>query len=401
MIIVGGGLNGSTLALALAGAGIGVTLIDASDPADLRRNNFDGRSYAISAASSKMLGALGIWDQISKDAQPMFEIKATDGQVGEGPGPFFLHFDHVEAGDGPMGYIVEDRFLRQTLLKMVELAKIKYLPQTKVVDQRVGPVGVEVTTEKGKRVEAQLLIGADGRTSGTAERAKLKRLKWGYDQTSLVCAIEHEKPHNGIAHQFFMPAGPLAILPLTGYRSSIVWTEKSDTAAAINALDDAAYLDILRPRFGDFLGEIALTGDRYTYPLGLVLAHELITDRIALVGDSAHGMHPIAGQGLNAGLKDVAAISQLLVEAKRRGQDLGSASILQEYQRWRRSDNLTLAIATDGFNRLFSNQSSMLRTLRGLGMGIVNTIPSFRRAFMQEASGTTGDLPKLLQGKTL
>jgi len=251
----------------------------------------------------------------------------------------------------------------------------------------------------GDTLEAHILVGADGRASPTAKRAGMKRTGWGYGQASLVCAIDHEKPHNGVAHQFFMPSGPLAILPLTGNRSSIVWTEKSETAEAINALTDEEYLNVLRPRFGDFLGKISLTGQRYTYPLGLVLSHNMTEGRVALVGDSAHGVHPIAGQGLNAGLKDVAALAELVADMHRKGLDLVSA--LPDYERWRRFDNASLAMATDGFNRLFSNDNPLLRGLRDLGMGAVGRLPSLRKSFMKEAAGLTGDLPRLLQGKDL
>lgn len=401
VIITGGGLNGCTLALALCQAGISVVLVDASRTDDLRRNDFDGRSYAISAASARMLRTLGLWDALDSNAQPMFDIKVTDGQVGDGPGAFFMHFDHAELGGGPMGYIVEDRHLRQTLLAAVEQADLTYLPDTTVTAQAVDAGHVTATLASGETVQADVLVGADGRASGTAKRAGLKRMGWGYDQTSLVCAVDHERPHNGVAHQFFMPSGPLAILPLTGNRSSIVWTEKTETALAINALDDEDYMAVLRPRFGDFLGDVTLTGGRYTYPLGLVLAHSLVGARVALVGDAAHGVHPIAGQGLNAGLKDVAALSEVLVDTHRLGLDLGTATVLDAYQRWRRFDNTTLALATDGFNRLFSNQSSVLRGARDLGMGLVNAMPGLRRGFMKEAAGLTGDLPKLMQGHPL
>jgi len=401
VLITGGGLNGCTLALALSQAGIATVLVDASRPDDLRRNDFDGRSYAISAASSRMLRTLGLWDGLDANAQPMFDIKVTDGQVGQGPGNFFMHFDHAELGGGPMGYIVEDRHLRQSLLAAIEAGDLTYLPETTVTDQRVEDGYVFATLHDGTVVQSQILVGADGRGSGTATRAGLKRMGWGYDQTSLVCAVDHALPHNGVAHQFFMPSGPLAILPLVGNRSSIVWTEKTETALAINALDDAGYMDVLRPRFGDFLGEITLTGARYTYPLGLVLAHSLVADRVALVGDAAHGVHPIAGQGLNAGMKDVAALAQVLVETHRLGLDLGAGTVLDEYQRWRRFDNTTLALATDGFNRLFSNTSGPLRGLRDVGMGVVNALPSLRRGFMKEAAGLTGELPKLMQGQPL
>lgn len=297
--------------------------------------------------------------------------------------------------------MVEDRHLRRAFLDtMDEADNITQIDGT-VVAQTAGPAGVEVELSDGRTLTAKLLIGCDGRGSGTAKRAGISRTGWSYGQTALVCAIEHEKPHNGVAHQFFMPPGPLAILPLTGNRSSIVWSERTETAAAINALPEAEYLAALRPRFGDFLGEIKLAGTRWTYPLGLTVANSFIADRVALVGDAAHGMHPIAGQGLNAGLRDVGALAEVLVEAARRGEDIGAAPVLERYQQWRRFDTATLALATDAFNKLFSNDNPLLRLGRDLGMGLVNSIPALRRGFVREAAGLTGELPRLLRGQAI
>ena len=253
------------------------------------------------------------------------------------------------------------------------------------------------SSEEGGRDEG----GADGRASGTAERAGIKRTGWDYGQTALVCAIDHEKPHHGIAHQFFMPPGPLAILPLPGNRSSIVWSERTETAKAIHALSDAEYIQALRPRFGDFLGEISLAGKRFTYPLNLTIANSFIGDRMALVGDAAHGMHPIAGQGLNAGLRDVGALAEVITEASRRGEDIGSSLVMERYQQWRRFDTASLAAATDVFNRLFSNDNPLLRLGRDIGMGLAGAVPGLRRNFVREAAGLTGDLPKLLTGQAI
>ena len=224
---------------------------------------------------------------------------------------------------------------------------------------------------------------------------------WDYGQTALVAAIAHEKPHEGIAHQFFMPPGPLAILPLPGNRSSIVWSERHADAKRLMAADDAAFLDHLRPRFGDFLGEISLAGQRYAYPLNLTIANAFVAERLALVGDAAHGVHPIAGQGLNLGLRDVGALAEVLAEAKRRGEDIAAADVLARYQSWRRFDTAALALATDGVNRLFSNDNPALRLVRDIGMGAVSAVPALRRAFMREAAGLTGDVPRLLQGRAL
>jgi len=301
-----------------------------------------------------------------------------------------------------MGYMVEDRHLRCAFLETMDAATgITQISGKTVVAQNVSTSGVQVTLDDGSTISGRLLIGSDGRKSGTAVRAGIKRTGWDYGQTALVCAIRHELPHHGIAHQFFMPPGPLAILPLTGNRSSIVWSERHEAAATINGLDDAGYLQVLRPRFGDFLGDIALEGGRFTYPLNLTIADSFIGERLALVGDAAHGMHPIAGQGLNAGLRDVGALAETLTLAGRRGEDIGSDLVLERYQQWRRFDTATLAMATDVFNRLFSNDNPLLRLGRDLGMGLVGAIPGLRRNFVREAAGLTGDLPRLMQGKAI
>ncbi|MDB4091993.1 FAD-dependent monooxygenase [Planktotalea frisia] len=401
LIIVGGGLNGPALALAAAQGGLSSTVIDALPVDDRKARGFDGRSYALALTSQRLLSAIGLWDGLADNAQPMLEIKVTDGRAGEGPSPFFLHFDHAEIEEGPMGYLVEDRYLRRAFLDAMEAEPLITLRhQERVVAQDTSD-GASVTLASGEVLKGRVLIGSDGRRSGTAERAKIKRTGWGYGQTALVCAIEHEKPHGGIAHQFFMPSGPLAILPLTGNRSSIVWSETEDNAKRINALEDADYLNALRPAFGDFLGEIKLAGARFTYPLNLTIANSFIGARLALIGDAAHGVHPIAGQGLNAGLRDVAALAEVMIMAVRRGEDIASPLVLERYQQWRRFDTATLAVATDTFNRLFSNDNPILRMGRDLGMGLINSVPSLRRNFMREAAGLTGDLPKLMTGRAL
>lgn len=402
ILIVGGGLNGPALALALAGGGQRVTVIDALPESQRGDAGFDGRAYALALASKRLLAATGVWDRIAQHAQPMLDIKVTDGHAGSGPSPFFMHFDHAEIEEGPMGFMVEDRHLRRAFLDaMAESAAITRINGRTVVAQEVTGTGVRVTMDDGSTRSGGILVGSDGRRSGTAQRAGIKRTGWDYGQTALVCAIAHEKPHHGVAHQFFMPPGPLAILPLTGNRSSIVWSERTETAAHINALDDAGYLQALRPRFGDFLGEIALAGKRWSYPLNLTVANSFIAERLALVGDAAHGMHPIAGQGLNAGLRDVGALAEVLIEAARRGEDPGAQQVLERYQQWRRFDTATLTLATDLFNRLFSNDNPLLRLGRDLGMGLVGAVPGLRRGFVREAAGLTGDLPRLLRGKPI
>ncbi|MEM8655408.1 MAG: FAD-dependent monooxygenase [Pseudomonadota bacterium] len=402
ILIVGGGLSGPILALALAQSGHTVTVIDALAEKVRKNASFDGRSYAVALTSQRLLDGIGLWHSIADHSQPILEIKVSDGRAGEGPSPFFMHFDHAEIEEGPMGHMVQDRHIRRTLLDaMAASDQITHLAGETVTAQQVTPVAVSVTLASGKTLSGTVLIGADGRGSGTATRAGIKRTGWGYGQTALVCAIAHEQPHHGVAHQFFMPAGPLAILPLPGNLSSIVWSETAKNAAAFHALPDDDYLTMLKPRFGDFLGDISLAGQRYTYPLSLSLAHALAADRIALIGDAAHGIHPIAGQGLNAGMRDIAALAQIITDASRRGEDIGSIAVLKRYEEWRRFDNTALALATDGFNRLFSNDNALIRSVRDIGMGVVSALPGLRRSFIREAAGLTGDLPRLMQGQPL
>jgi 2-octaprenyl-6-methoxyphenol hydroxylase len=282
---------------------------------------------------------------------------------------------------------------------MAESPRITHLPGETVVAQAAGPAGASVTLASGRVLTGRMIAGCDGRGSGTATRAGIARTGWAYGQTALVTAVEHDLPHHGIAHQFFMPEGPLAILPLPGNRSSIVWSAPERAAAAIQALPDEGYLAALRPRFGDFLGGIRLAGVRFTYPLSLSLAVRFVGDRLVLVGDAAHGVHPIAGQGLNLGLRDVAALAQVLAEAARRGEDIGAPDVLERYQLWRRFDTTALALGMDAVNRLFSNDNPVLRLARDIGMGAVSRTPALRRAFMRQAAGLSGDLPRLLRGE--
>ncbi|NUB46391.1 UbiH/UbiF/VisC/COQ6 family ubiquinone biosynthesis hydroxylase [Fertoebacter nigrum] len=402
ILIAGGGLNGPALALALAQAGLSVTVIDARPAPDRTEPGFDGRAYALAIASQRLLGMLGVWPAVGHRAQPILQIKASDGRAGERPAPFFLTFDHAEIEEGPMGFLLEDRFLYTAFRNaMAEDPRITLLSGETVVAQAVTATGASVTLASGASLSGKLLVGCDGRGSGTATRAGIGRSGWAYGQTALVTAIAHERPHHGIAHQYFMPAGPLAILPLPGNFSSIVWAEPDAQAAAIQALSDTDYLTALRPRFGDFLGDIALAGTRFTYPLSLSLANSFIAPRLALVGDAAHGVHPLAGQGLNLGLRDVAALAEVVTLAHRRGEDIGAPDVLNRYQHWRRFDATALALGMDAVNRLFSNDNPLLRLGRDLGLGAVNALPPLRRAFMRQAAGLTGDLPKLLQGKPI
>ena len=403
ILIAGGGLNGPALALALAQGGLRVTVVDARPAPARAETGFDGRAYALAIASRRLLSMIGIWQAVGDLAQPIHRIKASDGLAGQGPAPFFLTFDAAEIEEGPMGFLLEDRHLYAAFLAaMGENPNVTLLSGETVIAQDVAANAATVTLASGKTLSARLLVGCDGRGSGTATRAGIRRVGWGYGQTALVTAIRHERDHEGTAHQFFMPEGPLAILPLKGgHHSSIVWSETEANAARIQALPDDLYLQALRPRFGDFLGDIALAGDRFTYPLSLSLAERFVAPRVALVGDAAHGVHPIAGQGLNLGLRDVAALAQVVVEAARRGEDIGSPVTLDAYQRWRRFDSTALALGMDTVNRLFSNDNALLRAGRDIGLGIVNAMPGLRRRFIRQAAGLQGDLPRLLAGKAI
>ncbi len=404
IVIVGGGLNGPALALALAQGGLSVAVVDAR-AADTRGEvGFDGRAYAIAAASQRLLSAIGVWPALAGHAQPMLQIKTSDGVVGRGPAPFFMAFDHAELGAGPMGYMVEDRHVYEGFLAAMQgQAKISLISGQSVVGQAAQAGAASVTLADGQVLTARLIVGADGRTSGVAARAGITRWGWEYGQTALVTAVHHARPHNGIAHQYFLPNGPLAILPLAGgHHSSIVWSEKTTLATQIQALDDAGYLAALRPRFGDFLGDIALAGARFTYPLNLTIAKTFVAPRVALIGDAAHGVHPIAGQGLNLGLRDVAALAEVVIEAQRLGMDIGAQGVLERYEQWRRFDTTVMALGMDGVNKLFSNDNPILRAFRDLGMGAVAASPALRRAFMGRAAGVAGEgVPRLLQGQRI
>jgi len=402
ILIVGGGLNGPALALALASGGLSSVIIDALPLATRRKPAFDGRAYALSLTSVLMLQILGIWDGVQGESQPMLDIKVSDGRPGAGASAMHVHFDHHEIAEGPMGYMLEDRYLRRALLDAVKgSALIRQIAPAKVEAQKISASHAEVTLSDGRILRGRVLVGCDGRRSGVAMRAGIARAGHDYHQSGLVCAVSHERPHNGVAYQQFMASGPLAILPLKGDRSAIVWTETTGRAAVIAAMSDHDFMAELRPRFGDFLGKIKLVGKRFSYPLSLTVATEFAQSRLALVGDAAHGIHYLAGQGLNLGLRDVAVLAEVLLDAARRGEDIGNALVLARYSRWRGVDAAGLAASTDLINALFSNDNPVLRVARVAGLGVVNAIPALRRDFIREAAGLTGDLPKLLKGQAI
>ena len=397
ILIVGGGLVGGALACALAEGGFRVAVTDRADPAAVLDAGFDGRASAIALGSQKVLDTLGLWRLMGETVTPIEDIRVTDrGSL------LFLHYDHKILGDEPFGYMVENRTLRQALVRRLpDHDGVTVLAPAKVVHLERTPAAVRARLADGREIEARLVVGADGRASQTRENAGIRLTQWSYNQTGIVCTVEHEKPHNNVAHEKFLPSGPFAILPLTGNRSSIVWTERSDIAPLIMALGEKEFLQELGCRFGDFLGGLSVTGPRWAYPLSLQYAERSIDQRLALAGDSAHGMHPIAGQGLNMGLRDVAALAQVLTDARRLGLDPGDGAVLERYQRWRRFDNTLMLALTDVLNRLFSNANRPLALARDMGLAAVNGAGPLKKVFMRHAMGQVGDLPRLMQGRPL
>ena len=407
VLIVGGGMVGLSLGCTLAGAGLAVVVIDRQDPAASVAAAFDGRSSAIAEGSRRALETAGLWAGMAPGAQPILDIRVSDGRVGDAASRLFLHYDHREVGEDPLGYIVENLIIRQALNAVVpDRPSLTVLAPAELTALSRESLGVTAELADGRRIQAQLAVAAEGRNSGLREAAGIRCLAWRYPQTGIVCTIAHDEPHRGVAHEHFLPAGPFAVLPMVDdaegrHRSSIVWTERSGLAEAMMALDDDAFSAEMQRRFGDSLGRLRLLGRRWAYPLSLLHAERYIDRRLVLVGDAAHGIHPIAGQGLNLGLRDVAALAETLVDARRLGLDLGSTAVLQRYQRWRRFDSVMLTAVTDGLNRLFSNDLGPLRLARDLGLAAVGRIAPLKRLLMRHAMGLEGDLPRLIRGQPL
>ena len=398
-IIIGGGLIGPALALSLAQAGFRVTVLDRVAVARRGAPDFDGRAYAVALGSARLLQALGVWGGVEDKAEAIRDIHVAEGVPVDLP---LLHFDPRELDEGRVGWIVEDRWLRGALLAAMEAADgVTQLAPVEVAGVDYGSATAKVRLADGRALTAPLVIACDGRRSAVAEAAGIRRLRWGYGQTGLVNAIAHELPHDGLAHQSFFPGGPFAVLPLPGDRSSLVWSERTAEAERLQALDDDAFTAEIAARIGPRLGRIELAGQRWAYPLDLTLAERYVAPRLALAGDAAHGIHPIAGQGLNIGLRDVAALAEVLVEAARIGEDIGAVNVLERYQRWRRFDATSLALGMDALNRLFSNDNPALKLARDTGLAAVNRAGPLRRAFMREAAGVAGDVPRLLRGQAL
>ncbi|HJO97004.1 MAG: UbiH/UbiF/VisC/COQ6 family ubiquinone biosynthesis hydroxylase [Rhodospirillales bacterium] len=397
VLIVGGGLVGGTLACALGGAGMDVVVVDREDPQTALEAAFDGRASAIALASQRLLRGVGLWGELEPRAAPILDIRVADGSS-----PLSLHYDHGAVGDQPFGYMIENRDIRRALaLRLAALENVHNLAPAAVAGLDRSPGGAEARLADGRRVRAALVIGADGRGSQTRSGAKIRVTRWSYGQTAIVCTVAHERPHGNVAIERFLPAGPFAILPLTGDRSSLVWTERADLAPAIMALGAAEFAAELGRRFGDFLGTLKVVGPRWSYPLSAQFASTITARRLALAGDAAQAIHPIAGQGLNLGVRDAAALAEVVVDARRLGLDIGSGTVLEGYRRWRRFDSLVMIAVTDGLNRLFSNNVPALRLARDLGLAAVEKTPPVKKVLMRHAMGVLGELPRLMQGEAL
>jgi len=395
--VVGGGLNGLTLAIACASAGLSVAVIDREDPATMLGAAFDGRTSAIAYGSMRVLDGIGVWPLVAARAQPINEIRVADNSS-----PLFLHYDHRELGDQKLGWIVENRDLRRALHDRAgALANLRLIAPMRVAGAERAAAAATLSLANGDTVRAELIAAADGKNSPLRAAAGIRTVSWTYPQIGIVVTVRHERPHHGIAVEHFLPAGPFAILPMTENRSSIVWTERADSAPALLALDDAAFHAELASRFGDFLGAVAVEGPRWSYPLVFLHANAYAAHRLVLVGEAAHVIHPIAGQGLNLGIRDTAALAECLIDGRRLGLDLADAAILRRYENWRRVDTLMLAGVTDALNRLFSNSVPPVKLARDLGLAAVGRVPPLKHFFMRHAMGMVGELPRLVRGEAL
>jgi 2-octaprenyl-6-methoxyphenol hydroxylase len=405
VLIGGAGVAGLALAVALRqglGAGFSVTVADPT----LDKVPSDPRASAIVAAAQRLFQAIGVWDAVAGEAQPILDMVVTDSRLTDTVRPAFLTFDGDAEPGQPFAHMVENGPLLAALLARARETGVVLRPVaiSEFAPESISSPGgreLNVGLSGGGRVRARLLVAADGARSGIRDRAGIPTRGWNYGQSAIVATVAHERDHGGRAEEHFLPAGPFAILPLRHCRSSIVWTEQALEAVRILALPERDFHAELERRFGLHLGEIEVVGPRRAYPIGLWIARAFIGERLALIGDAAHVIHPIAGQGLNMGLKDVAALAETIVDATRLGLDPGAAAVLERYQRWRRFDTMAMGVATDGLNRLFSNRSDVLRLVRDVGLGLVDRLPGLKQLFIREAAGLVGEMPKLLKGEAL
>ncbi|MEA2980311.1 MAG: 2-octaprenyl-6-methoxyphenol hydroxylase [Alphaproteobacteria bacterium] len=414
VLIGGGGFAGLALAIALR-QGLGDSFkVTVADPAFGKSHAGDARASAIAAAARRLFETIGVWDKVADGAQPILDMVVTDSKLQDVMRPTYLTFGGEIAPGEPFAHMIENPALVDALVERAKADGVELRADAVTAfDPHFDPppergrneVGVsnriDVALSDSEIITAKLLVAADGARSAIREAAGIRSVGWDYDQAGIVTTVAHERDHHGRAEEHFLPAGPFAILPLKGKRSSIVWTEEKREAARIVGLPDDGFHAELERRFGLKLGEIEVAGPRRAYPLGLSMARSFVGDRLALVGDAAHVIHPIAGQGLNLGLRDVAALAEAIVDAARLGLDPGGLDVLERYQRWRRFDTAAMGITTDGLNRLFSNRSDALRLVRDVGLGLVDRVPALKGLFIREAAGLTGDVPKLLRGEAL
>jgi 2-octaprenyl-6-methoxyphenol hydroxylase len=399
VVIAGGGTAGLALACALADA-LGPHLrLAVLDPANFTGAGADLRAFALSAGSRRLLDTLGVWPAIAGHAQPVTSIDITDSSLEDAIRPVLVSYDN-RVGEEPATYIVEHGRLREALIAAAAARPtIALLGGSAAAGLEAGEHEAVVHLAAGARLRAALVVAADGRGSRLREATGIRIVRWSYPQAAIAATLRHEHPHGGRAVQHFLPGGPFAILPLTGNRSSVTWTEEAGRAREIMRLDDAGFLAEVEKRFDWRLGAIALEGKRASWPLDMHLARAMVAHRFALLGDAAHGVHPIAGQGLNLGLRDVAALAEVIADAARLGLDIGSLATLERYERWRRLDSTVSAATFDALNRLFSNDWTLLRTARDFGLGLVERMPALKQLFVTEAAGLSGDVPKLLRGE--
>jgi 2-octaprenyl-6-methoxyphenol hydroxylase len=402
ILIIGGGFVGAAQAIALAATGVNVCIVDQINPKSGLGAAFDGRTSAIALATQRILQQIGVWEKLGPYTAPIKDIRVTDG-----PSLFFLHYDHRDLGDDPFGYIVENRRMRQALMtRLSELPNVQIIAPAKVQTLIRSSDTAKAHLDDGRIISAQLIVAAEGRRSPTRDSAGIRITQWSYRQTAIVCSVQVEHSHNFIAHERFLPAGPFAILPLNGDNpknfgkiANIVWTEHEKLARVMIGLDDDEFKFEFDQRFGDFLGKTDIIGPRWSYPLSLQFAESCTSKRLALIGDASHGMHPIAGQGLNMGLRDVAALTEVIENAKAANTNLGATNVLENYERWRRFDNTMMLAATDFLNRLFSNNIIPIKLARNLGLSAVNNMPGLKKFFMRHAMGEIGKLPKLMRNE--
>jgi 2-octaprenyl-6-methoxyphenol hydroxylase len=402
--VIGGGLAGLTAALALGAPAtrvpLRVVLIDPGDPGRTETSRKDGRASAITGASRHMFEAMGLWPELAPHAQPIRHIAVTDSNPGESRRPSLIRFESVAGTGTEPASMIENQMMFKVLAGALGKAQhIEVLAGASARRLDSDDAAVTVTVSGERRVRASLVIAADGRQSWCRKVSAIDTVGWSYGQSAIVLSVAHERPHDGRAEEHFLPAGPFAILPLTGNRCSLVWTEEETFARAIVALPEREFQGELEMRFGDRLGRVRPEGERYSYPLTLMIARSFIAPRLALIGDAAHVIHPIAGLGLNLGFRDIAALAEVIADAVRLGLDFGGSAALERYQSWRRADTVMTAVATDWLNRLFSNDAPILRLIRDAGLSLTDYAGPLKNLFMREAAGLTGTLPKLMAGE--